>query len=408
MRTASAILALALAAATAIPNAAQAPSYAEPAWLSLERGKRSFEAKRFGEALIAFDQAIEARRVTFSWAAERLAKAIEAPEAKKAKGSISRAMAAFAEVDFIRGEYEALVAKSGGSAQALLASLKAQRISDNFSNFIDAQRAVLEYRPAESLRDSIPALSLAITQLSRYPEAEYWKGRVFEVEGELVLAEMQFERALAQRDSLDVADVGVSILYAMARLYETRADWVAWENVMRRISSGDVGFKGDAKGPQPVDRALGDAMSAALKEMGFDRFMTLYRLEPTYALDAYESLASFCIENGRPDALLNAAIAVNMTLTRAIAIAKLKEREFSWKGLDDLYARAAKSEELERFLRENPVERLLVILADALYAEGARRSATSIWDAVAKLDAEPFSAVAKARLRNPSSAVRRP
>jgi tetratricopeptide (TPR) repeat protein len=404
----TALSALLIAMIIAMPCEAQAsaPGSGEPAWLNLERGKRAFESKRFGEALVAFHTAITMRRDSFSAAGAKLAKALDSKEAREAGGSIRKALSAFAEADFISRDYEKIALNAGPSVEVLIVALKKERISDNHRNFIEALQSVLEYKSIESLSDSISTFGYEINALSRFPEAEYWKGKVFFLEGELDLAENQFKRALEQGLSLDIPEDMFSILYAMADLYELKADRVAWERVLQRILDGVTATR-DAQAAARVDTALRSAMAKTLREAGFDKFMTLYRVEPSFALDAYADLASFYLETGRADAMINAAIAVNMTLTRAINIMQAKNSDYVWRSLDDFLLKAGANREVQEYLSKNPLHRMMLVLADALYIEGGRVFAGAMWKTLEMQGVEPYAAVAKARIQRPDSAVRR-
>jgi len=391
---------LTLFLACSMPCAAQATarSGAEPAWLSLERGKRAFADKDFGAAIVQFDQAIALRRTSFNLAASRLDQALQNKAAKSGGDSIRGVLAAFAAEDFIQRDYDKLSAGRAADSRPLLETLLRERLSDSHRAFIDVLLLALEYTSVEEFADSIGTLKARVQLLARYPEAEYWKGRVFFIEGELSLAEIQYKRAYDMSPSLEIPSEIHTILYSMADLYHARSDFVAWENVMKTIVSANDGV---------IDQYLRDAMMSTLKDDGFDRFMTLYRLEPSYSLKANAELASFYLERGRAAAAIHAAIAVNMTLTSALATIAARDRDFSWKGLQGFLADAAKRKDLKAYMADSGLQRLLLTLADSLYIEGARASANYLWKAVASLETAPYSAVALSRLREPASAVRR-
>jgi tetratricopeptide (TPR) repeat protein len=370
----------------------------EPAWLSLERGKRAFGDKDFGEAIMQFDSAIAVRRSIFTTAAARLDQALEAKAAVKAGDSIKNVLTAFASEDFLQRDYARLTAGRSTSSKTFLESLRRERISDSHRAFIEVLLLVLDYRPMEAMNDSISTLRNRVRLLITYPEAEYWKGRVFFVEGELSLAELQYKRAYSMIPALEIPDDLYTILYSMAELYDAHSDFVAWENVMKGIVDSN---------DKDIDAFLREAMMATLLDDGFNRFMTLYRLKPSYSLDANAALASFYLERGRAPALMHAAVAVNMTLTRAIAMMELKDRNYTWKSLEDFLKTATLRKDVSMHLQEAGLPRLLLTLADSLYIAGGRNAATMLWNAVTALETAPYSAVALARLANPTSAVRR-
>lgn len=370
----------------------------EPAWLSLERGKRAFGDKDFGEAIMQFDSAIAVRRGTFTTAAGRLDQALEAKAAVTAGDSLRAVLAAFAVEDFLQRDYDRLAAGRGTTSKPFLEALRRERISDSHRAFIDVLLLVLEYRPMEAMDDSISTLRNRVRLLITYPEAEYWKGRVFFVEGELSLAELQYKRAYSMIPSLEIPDELYTILYSMAELYAARSDFVAWENVMTSIVDSN---------DKSIDTFLREAMMATLLDDGFNRFMTLYRIVPSYSLDANAALASFYLERGRAPAVMHAAIAVNMTLTRAIAMMELKDRNYTWNGLEEFLRSVAQRKDISAYLREAGLPRLLLTLADSVYIAGGRSAATMIWKSVHSLGVAPYSAIALVRLSDPASAVRR-
>ncbi|MGD9938570.1 MAG: hypothetical protein AB7T74_02085 [Clostridia bacterium] len=387
------MLAVTVHAQAALPGALD-----EPAWLSLERGKRLFNDKDFGEAYMAFELAVISRRETFQAAAERLEQVMESTTAQEAGDSIQRILEAFAAEEFILRDYAAMVAASQGSLRRLLTTMMGQKISDSHRAFITVILQVLEYRPASAMEDSISVLGKLVGLLARYPEAEYWKGRVFMVEGELGLAEFQFRRADEWRESLENPGERSTILYSLLDLYEARGDMVAWEETIRILRADDQ---------VEQDPFLREAMISTLRNPGFDRFMLLYRIEPTGSLDANRRWSEFLLERGRINADLYAAVAVNMVLTRAISMLKVRDPAYVWAGLDDFLAKAYLRSQVVAYLQEHDLNRMLLVLADALYVSSARQNALTLWRFVSASGMLPHSSVADARLLNPDSAVRR-
>lgn len=369
----------------------------DPAWLSLERGKQAYASREFGDAIVAFDRAINVRRTVFGAAADRLGNALVARAIKNSDGSIKVALANFAAEDFLQRDYATLVRSSGGSVKALLQEVHKQRISDSHRAFVEVLLQVLEYRSIESLADSVDNLRDAVVRLQRYPEAEYWKGKVFMLEGEMALAESQMQRSLAMRDSLDIPQEQYTIMYSMAELYAARNDHVAWENVMLAVTAAD----------STLDPYLQDAMMSTLADGGFDRFMVLYRIEPTYALEAHAALAEFYLERGRAAAMLHAAVGLNMTLTQAVSMLRAKDRDYAWTTLPAFLKSASARPEVRDYLDSARLYRQMLTLADAMYIAGARTNAVALWKSVATAGTVPQASVAATRLANPASAVRR-
>ena len=161
------VLLCTLLAAASLPCPAQSASrgVVEPAWLSLERGKRAFADKDFGDAMVQFDQAIALRRETFTLAASRLDQAMGHKAAKTGGDSIRAVLAAFASEDFIQRDYDRLSAGRAPASKPLLEALRRERLSDSHRAFIDVLLLVFEYTPFEELGDSMANLEARVRLL---------------------------------------------------------------------------------------------------------------------------------------------------------------------------------------------------------------------------------------------------
>ncbi len=379
------------------------PWEGQPAWLHLEQGKQAYARKDFGSALVSFDRAISARRESFTAASARLSFSLEAKAARGAAGSLQALLDAFAAEDFLQKEYQAIVNAAGASYRQRFLALKERRISDSHRALIEVLLLVLEYQPLEALKDSLDALGAALKTLASYPEAELWKGRVFLLEGELAIAERQLLRAFDMREALDIPEESYSILYELADLYALRGDGLNdWERTMDRIVQDERSGDGTR-----IDASLQNAMRTTLLAQGTDRFLTLYRLEPGFTLRANKALAEYYLERGRPHALIRSAIALNMILTRAIALLRQRDIDYVWAGLDDFLRRAEAQATVRDYLNGQELERMVMALADALYVANARQHAQALWTSLAAYAKVPYGPLAKQRLNDPSAAVRR-
>jgi len=372
-----------------------------PAWLNFEHGKVLYAQKDFGQALVAFDRAITARRDAFAEALKLYDTAMQSAPARKAGNSINAALAAFAAEDFLPKDYQALVRASEGSFRRLFVSLKAERISEAHRAFLGVLLSVMEYRPLDKLSDSLHLLGQEIQTLSAFPEAEFWKGKVFAIEGELALAERQYLRAFDDRASLEVPEERYDMLYALADLYRTEGDMAAWENVIKRILADDP-----IAGDPALDPYLREAMMNTLRQDGYERFMVLYRIAPGFSFQANALVAEFYMDHGRAQAVLHAAVACNMIATRAMAMIRERDRDYRWLNLADFRIRASAVPAVSAYLDDMGFNRLLLVLADALYQGGSRTHALSLWRDIAVSAQAPYSAVALKRIADPQSAIR--
>lgn len=376
----------------------------DPPWLSFERGKRLFGSRDFGIALEAFDNAIVYRRELFSRVQDNLQRLQQTTQWNQANDSINALLLLYAAEDFLPLEYKNLADSHQGAFRAFLQHLRQLRISENHRTFIELLLVMLDYRPLDSFDDSLRQLGRQAGLLSRYPEAEYWKGRVFAVEGETSLAELQYRRAIEQRESLEIPEDVYRFQYALADLYKLQANFNRWQEVLGRLLVDDP-----ITGDPPINPFLRDAMLRTLVNEGFDKFMTLYRLDLTFSLQANFELAIYLLDHGRT-AVLHSATAVCMILTRAIQLTSSRDRDYSWQGLAHFFTYTRQREDVRDYLANQSFYQILFTLADALYVDSAysnRAAAQYLWQQLFAQRVMPWSGLAEQRIRNPQSAIRR-
>ncbi|HAP42531.1 MAG: hypothetical protein A2087_08175 [Spirochaetes bacterium GWD1_61_31] len=379
-------------------------SAGDPSWLSFERGKRLFLERDFGDALMAFDNAIAFRREVFRQVAVGLERLSASQQYQAADDSIADLLAIFSGEDFLPQEYASLERVAAGSFRSLLLQRRQVRVSDYHRLFLEILLTMIDFRPLAAFDDSLRRLTRQAELLSAYPEAEYWKGRVFQVEGETYLAELQYQRAFDQRESLEIPEDRYRFMYDLAELYRVQANFSRWLEVMERLLVDDP-----ITGNPPIDPFKRDAMLNTLARDGFDRFMTLYRIEPSFSLQANRELAAFLLEHGR-SSVKYAAVAACMILSRAIEMVTSRDRDYTWQGLAHFLATIRTRTDVQEYLSLQVFYPALFTLADALYADSAyanRLAANYLWQMILAANQAPWSAQAAARLRQPQSAIRR-
>ncbi len=366
-------------------------------WVEFENGKRLFREKEFGEALNSFRSAAAERRRMFEDASRALSAALDSPQAGRAEGSILALVDEFAKDIFLSSELDQIKLQAGSSLRKRIDLLRQRRLTDRFRGFLDALYLTLDYRTFDELGDSLAALQKAAAALAMYPEAEFWIGRVFQAEGELRLAEIQYSRAWDMREAYEVSDDRFTPLYALADLYRTRGDFLRMEEQYAQI----VGQ--DPTASDPRNEYLRNAMLNTLTRDGFDKFMSLYRTEGDFAVRAFDALGSFWYESGRQGkAVLYLGLAVNRVLTKAIDAIRGEEPSYAYTTLAELLGRIAARRDLEEYARNAELHRLLFTLADALYANGARAPARDLWRVLASTkDAGIWGTRSASQLRTP-------
>ncbi len=366
-------------------------------WVEFENGKRLFRQKEFGQALNAFRSAASERRRMFEGASRALAAAIDSPQARKSDGSILALVDEYAKDNFLASELDQINAQAGSSLRKKIDLLRQLRLTDRFRGYLDALYLTLEYRTFDELGDSLAKLQGAAAALAMYPEAEFWIGRVFQAEGELRLAEIQYSRAWDMREAYEISDDRFTPLYALADLHRTRGDFLRMEEQYLAV------VRHDPTASDPRNEYLRNAMLNTLTKDGFDKFMSLYRTEGDFAVRAYDALGTFWYESGRQGkAVLYLGLGVNRILTKAIDAVRSGEPSYAYTRLAELMGRISSQRDLAEFARNAELHRLLFTLADALYANGARGPARELWRTLADLpDSGIWGTRSASQLRSP-------
>ncbi|MBB6478533.1 tetratricopeptide repeat protein [Spirochaeta isovalerica] len=124
-----------------------------------------------------------------------------------------------------------------------------------------------------------------------YPEAEYWIGRVFEQEGEHILAEKQYQKALEAVRVLHIPEQKYEIQYRLAELYKNRGDLDSYSQILNSIILDEL---------ENNQLALANESPAinTLKRDGIDRTLLLFRHTFTYSIEAFNQLGIYYYKKG--------------------------------------------------------------------------------------------------------------
>lgn len=341
-----------------------------------EEGRRLYEARLFGQSLASFQAAAAERSAQYGQALARIEAVTSQKDLERAKDSISAIVKLLAQRDLIDADIAGIEGEAAGSLKREAGLLLGRKLSADFEYFLKAVVLVLDRREASTLRNSLAALRKACTELSSYPEAEYWIGKVYAVEAEPRLAELQYKRAWDLRAALEIPDDRFEILRCLADLYGSQKSWYSYEECLRKAVAEDPLF-GEKQG------FLREAMERALGQQGFDRFYGLYHASYGPWTRAERDLGAFYLGNGRPQALVHLAVAANAILTRCVT--RIAERDPAWEysGLADLLGRIEADRELSSFARSTGLHQTLQELGLALDRGGYRESAREIWRALA-------------------------
>lgn len=206
------------------------------------------------------------------------------------------------------------------------------------------------------------------------PEAEMWIGRVFEEEGELDLAENQYQRALSNASQFQIPAEATTIRYDLARIYSNTNQYGKYEVTLKKIVSLDKEFV------DPQEAFTRQSMIRVLTNDGLNKLIVLYRLRNRETLQAHSDLGELYYKTGRyADAALNLTFSVVTILTVAIDSLKNQNPDFQFSTVDKLFLTASGDSRVNDYLRSTHLFRDLYYLASSLYAEGHRERAVALW-----------------------------
>lgn len=138
---------------------------------------------------------------------------------------------------------------------------------------------------------SLNYFSLAQEKGAIFPEVEYWIGRIYEEEGELVLAEEQYLKAYSLHKYLYIQDDKYEIAYRLSRLYLNRQAWDSYEDIL-------LGLIQDEMGRNMAQVEQEHLLVRVIKERGIDELLFLYRNQYRYSLRALRELGVFYYKQG--------------------------------------------------------------------------------------------------------------
>ena len=339
-----------------------------PWWLRLEQGKNLFRSGAYGSALIAFEDARQGRINHFTRMEHDMITLLSLPDVRLIGDSLD-----IIEV-FIESRYETRAASA---------------LSDLYHRV-----------PRASLNGSASRALSEMGRLKPYPEAEFWIGETYRVEGELSLALRQYEKAWQERALLEIPAFEVEILYRIADIHRIRQDYQDMERRLREIITG-LGPTGEHRDMFWADNSMIQIRSAMIRVMeneGIDRFLTLYRYENPYTERAHRLLGSFSYTSGRYTSavehlLFSFLIQSTVLINEAIGM----EFDFTYTNLAMLFDFISSRSDLRALTEEMEYFRTLSFLASSLQATGRTRPAGELWSFLAS---RPEAGVWGARARS--------
>ena len=325
-------------------------------WYTLERGKQYFRDGSFGDALVTFEDARRDRAAYFTRLEQDFILFLSDPNVRPLENSLD-----FIEM-YIALNYEA-------AAAAALAEL--------YHRF-----------PRVELGDSALRALEELDRLKFYPEAEYWLGEAYRMEGELALALRHYERAFQQRALLENPGFEIEILYRIVEVHRFRQEYQEMDRRAREIIEGtgpdgtprDMFWARTSTQTTSPMTQMRVAMTRILENEGINHFLTLYRHNNLISERAHRFLGFFYNATGRhltaAEHLLFAFLIQNTVL---IEEAIRHEFDFTYTTLEDLIVFINTRPALLAFTEDVEYHRTIFNLAISLHATGRTLPAMQLW-----------------------------
>jgi tetratricopeptide (TPR) repeat protein len=348
-----------------------------PWWYTLEQGKLLFRRGDYGNALLSFEDARRQRHEMYSGMERDFINFLSIPEVRRIGDSLSVLETYIKERD------------QAGAEEAL---------------------RELYYRlPRESLGDSALRALEELGKFKDYPEAEYWIGEVYRVEGELSLALGQYGKALARSAAIEDSRLELELLYKTADIYRIRQEHRRMEETLLKIVEEGSARAGAwdplwAGSGGSSGEFMRSSMARTLENSGPGRFLVMYRYDNGPVERAHRLLGFYYYASNRynqaAEHLMFAFLIQNSILIREIQQSRY---DFVFESLEQLTAAMDRREDLRDFMTRSEYYRCAYYLGSALYGIGRGNSARAFWSFLAGLEqAGEWRGRALVQLQRPS------
>ena len=358
-----------------------AQSVNTPWWLSLEYGKQRFRSGDYGSALLLFEDARRGRRAMYEQMERDLITLLSTAEARRIGDSLDRIE---------------------------------NMAKDRFYTASIAALDELYYRvPKSSLNNSAASALSAIGKLKDFPEAEYWIGEVYRVEGELSLALFQYRKSLDMSANLEDPGFTTALRYKIASVLSTRQEYNEMEralfsiiNELDTLWTNAASFSASANNVAGTRQALASfarsAMTRTLENDGINRFLELHRYNNISVEQAHRLLGLFYVNRGNSSAQQHLMFSFLIQNTVIIEEIRRRQFDFTFTNLDVLVQEINRYPVLLSFVDEVEYYKTTYYFAASLLRNGNTTVARSLWEFLAAWpQAGEWQGRASSQLRNP-------
>ena len=323
-----------------VPAAVTQQRRDDPWWITLEEGKRYFRTGAYGEALRYFEDARESRKTYYAKMERDLITVLSLHTVRRLRDDLG---------------------------------LLEKYIEREFR--VDAADALKElyYRvPKGSLNNSSNAALAQLSRLKNYPEAEFWLGEVYRMEGEFGISLSQYQKAYEQRALLENPEFDREILYRIAGLRQVRREYTEMSKVLEDILKKDTLWSRESFNRSNMLRSL--------ETNGVNRFLVLFRHNEPYVEKAHRTMGFYYYNSGRHERSVENLLFAFLIQNSVVIDALLHSRyNYTFASLSDLMNDIARRRDLLAYLEEIEYFKTMYFLANSLYAVNRRNVARELW-----------------------------
>ncbi|MDR2767776.1 MAG: hypothetical protein LBB82_05555 [Treponema sp.] len=346
--------------AVSFPSAQERPR--SDWWFTLEQGKNHFRSGAYGDALRSFEAAREARKTRYAKMEKDLITVLSIHEVRRLGDDL-----ALLET-YIQKQYRV---EAAGALRELY------------------------YRvPRESLGNSSRRALAELARLKAYPEAEYWIGETYRVEGELLIALRQYQKAYDDRSLLETKGFETEILYKIADTRLLRQEYAEMAIALENILENDTLWSRES--------FQKSNMLKSLEQNGVNRFLVLFRHNAAGVERAHRQLGMYYYASGRhsraEEHLLFSFLIQNTLVIEAL---KRDRYDYNFSNLSALLRDIAPRRDLSAYLEEAEYFRTVYYLANSLYGNNRRAAARELWAFLEDSGPPEWRARAASQLLNP-------
>ncbi len=337
----------------------------EYSWRMLQKAQTAFDQRDFGLAFKNADLAKINRIKEVQWSITTLEQALKPVAVQKVGDNIDAVLAILKE----RGSNEAVIL-----IESILANL-----SKEYFNY------------------SILNLKNHILKFTKYPEADFLIGKIYELEGEYTLSKQFLMKAWESSSILSVQDEKYDILYEMASLAELTGDQEEYEKALLLVIAEDPNYIKNA-----AESSFSKSIVRAIKTgTDLNKFFLLYRNTSYFSMKAFFALADFYSNEGKQNNLdLNdkvlamSSMGVVTAISRIEDVLKTRKLEYSYTSFETLLQDTLFHTDIVDWGKKYDVWKGFYIFALAVYESGQTDFALSLLSKLSEYSPDDYWAKA--------------